>query len=96
MPYQFLLLFILYSMTAFSQDDLIQNIHRSVSENGPELIKQFKHIHVNPELSFQEIETSKMVEESFRKDKFEVITGLGKTGVVGILKNGKGPVSFGA
>jgi len=56
------------------------------------LVSIFKDIHLNPELGFMEIRTSGIVSKEFRTLGYEVITGIGKTGVVGILRNGEGPV----
>lgn len=52
----------------------------------------YKDIHQNPELGFMEVRTSGIVAKELKALGYEVITGLGKTGVVGILKNGPGPV----
>lgn len=55
------------------------------------LVDIFKGIHQNPELAFMEERTSKILADGLRKLGFEVKTGIGKTGVVGILRNGDGP-----
>ncbi|MFM7433255.1 MAG: M20/M25/M40 family metallo-hydrolase, partial [Gammaproteobacteria bacterium] len=53
----------------------------------------FEHLHANPELSFQEKNTSaKIVEELRAISGVEVTAGVGRYGVVGVLRNGKGPV----
>lgn len=57
----------------------------------PELEEIYKDIHQNPELSMQEFRTAKIAADYLIKCQFEVSTGIGKTGVVCILKNGKGP-----
>src|SRR5439155_13301683 len=56
------------------------------------LIDIFKHVHQNPELGFQEAKTAALVAEEFKKLGYQTHTGIGKTGVVAILKNGPGPV----
>ncbi|HKL34301.1 MAG TPA: amidohydrolase, partial [Tangfeifania sp.] len=48
--------------------------------------------HKNPELSFQEFETSKRMASELKKAGFEVTTNFGGNSVVGVLKNGDGPV----
>jgi len=58
----------------------------------PELEEIYKDIHQNPELSMEEFRTAKIAAEYLNKYQFEVSTGVGVTGVVGILKNGDGPV----
>ena len=47
-----------------------------------------RDIHAHPELAFQETRTSNLVAERLRSLGLEVHTGLGKTGVVGVLKSG--------
>ena len=57
----------------------------------PRVIELRRQLHANPELSWQEFETSKLVANELEKlAGFEVHTGIAKTGVVGILK-GKNP-----
>ncbi|MDD2380266.1 MAG: amidohydrolase [Mariniphaga sp.] len=51
-----------------------------------------KHLHKNPELSFQEYETAKRMADELRKVGFEVTENMGGNNVVGVLKNGNGPV----
>lgn len=58
----------------------------------PELEEIYKDIHQNPELSMQEFRTAKIAADYLARYQFEVSTGVGKTGVVGIMKNGEGPV----
>jgi amidohydrolase len=57
----------------------------------PELEEIYKDIHRNPELSMQEFRTAKIASDYLTKYQFEVSTGIGVTGVVGIMKNGEGP-----
>ncbi|WP_051347881.1 M20 family metallopeptidase [Asinibacterium sp. OR53] len=57
----------------------------------PELEEIYKDIHRNPELSMQEFRTAKIAADYLTKYQFEVSTGIGITGVVGLMKNGDGP-----
>lgn len=57
----------------------------------PELEEIYKDIHRNPELSMQEFRTAKIAADYLTKYKYEVSTGIGVTGVVGLMKNGEGP-----
>lgn len=57
--------------------------------SGIELL--YKDIHQHPELPFEEVETSRKLAEQLQKTGYEVSTGIGKTGVVGLLRNGEGP-----
>ena len=60
----------------------------------PSAIETRRDIHRNPELGFREKRTSGLIADKLRTLKFdEVRTGVGGTGVVGVLKGGKpGPV----
>ena len=51
----------------------------------------YKDIHAHPELSMQEERTSHKAAERLEAAGFEVTKGVGKTGVVGLLRNGAGP-----
>ncbi len=56
-----------------------------------ELIGLYKHLHTHPELSYKEVATAARIAEELSKAGAEVTTQVGKTGVVGVLRNGKGP-----
>jgi amidohydrolase len=55
-----------------------------------ELATIYRDLHEHPELSFQEERTAKVVAERLTAAGFEVTTGVGGTGVVGVLRNGPG------
>src|SRR5690242_7069602 len=57
----------------------------------PDLEALYKYIHAHPELSLQETRTAGLAADKLRKAGFEVTAGVGKTGVVGLLRNGEGP-----
>jgi len=57
----------------------------------PEIEGLYKDVHSHPELSMQETRTAGLAADRLRSAGFEVTTGVGKTGVVGILRNGDGP-----
>src|SRR4051812_42087567 len=57
----------------------------------PDLERVYTDIHAHPELSMQETRTAGIAADRLRAAGFEVTTGIGKTGVVGILRNGEGP-----
>jgi amidohydrolase len=50
----------------------------------------YKDIHAHPELSFQETKTAALVASRLKEFGYEVFEGVGRTGVVGILRNGAG------
>ena len=46
------------------------------------------HLHAHPETAFEEAATSAFVADKLRSFGLEVHTGIAKTGVVGVLRNG--------
>ena len=50
-----------------------------------------RHIHQNPELSFQEFETSNFIKSVLREYDIEFTDGWVKTGIVAIINGGLGP-----
>jgi len=58
----------------------------------PDLESVYKDIHSHPELSMQEERTAGIAASRLRATGYEVTTGVGNTGVVGVLRNGDGPV----
>ncbi|MFZ9396669.1 MAG: amidohydrolase, partial [Erythrobacter sp.] len=52
----------------------------------------FVHFHRNPELSFLETKTAARMAAELRAAGLEVTEGVGGTGVVGMLRNGDGPL----
>lgn len=52
-----------------------------------------RDFHQNPELSYEEVRTARMVAQHLRGLRLEVRTGVAQTGVVGVLRGGRpGPV----
>lgn len=51
-----------------------------------------RDLHAHPETAFEETRTAAMVADLLQSFGLEVHTGLGKTGVVGVLKSGDGPM----
>jgi hippurate hydrolase len=57
----------------------------------PDLQTLYTDIHAHPELSMQENRTAGIAADRLRAAGYDVTTGVGKTGVVGLLRNGDGP-----
>src|SRR5690349_843639 len=57
----------------------------------PELEPLYEDIHSHPELSMHETRTASIASDKLKKAGYEVTSGVGKTGVVGLLRNGEGP-----
>jgi hippurate hydrolase len=68
-------------------DDIIDRARRYQNE----LTEFRRDIHANPELGLQEHRTAERVATKLTEWGFEVHRGVGKTGVVGVLRNGDGP-----
>jgi hippurate hydrolase len=67
-------------------DSLLANLDTLV----PELEATYKDIHSHPELSMQETRTARIAETHLKALGFDVTAEVGKTGVVGLLRNGNG------
>ncbi len=70
----------------------MKNMDGFIDKLLPELEEIYKDIHRNPELSMHEERTSKIAADYLTKYQYEVTTKVGPTGVVGLMKNGEGPV----
>lgn len=84
-------LLILFSLlivpvSAFSQLD---RVNKLVEKHAAATIKMREQIHQNPELGNREFKTAEMVANHLRSLGMEVKTGIGHTGVIGLLKGGK-------
>ena len=58
----------------------------------PALNELYFDLHKHPELSMQEHRTAEILARRLRNAGYEVTEGVGHTGVVGLLRNGVGPV----
>jgi hippurate hydrolase len=72
--------------TAIASDPVLKNLDRLI----PDLEALYKDLHAHPELSMQEVRTAGLIADRLRAAGCEVTTGIGKTGVVGLLRNGNG------
>lgn len=66
-------------------------LRTAVAEDMPALFELYKDLHANPELSFEEHETAAKLAARARALGFEVTEGVGRTGVVAVMRNGEGP-----
>ena len=67
------------------------DLRDGVAAQMPGLMEMYRDLHANPELSFEEVETAKKLSKRMRALGFEVTEGVGKTGVVAVMRNGDGP-----
>ena len=67
----------------------------SIAVLQDEMTRWRRDIHAHPELGFEETRTSDIVAEKLRAFGLEVHRGIGKTGVVGVLRSGSGKRAIG-
>ncbi|ARU04946.1 N-acyl-L-amino acid amidohydrolase [Comamonas serinivorans] len=67
----------------------IQQLGQRAQAVQPKMVAWRRDIHQHPELSGQEVRTAKLVADHLRALGLEVRTGVGGTGVVGLLRGGK-------
>lgn len=63
-----------------------------VAQELPDLLQLYEQLHANPELSLREERTSARIAEELSRLGFAVTQRVGGYGVVGVLRNGAGPV----
>lgn len=84
---------ILYALPlVFAAPAHADELSDSVAADMPELMELYRHLHENPELSFQEEQTAARLAGIAEEMGFTVTTGVGGHGVVAVLENGPGPV----
>ena len=72
--------------------ELARQLIQSVDDDTERLTSIFKDFHQHPELGLMETRTAGIVAKELSALGYEVTTDIGKTGVVGIMRNGDGPV----
>jgi amidohydrolase len=69
----------------------------SLADRAPEIALWRRHLHAHPELAYHEHATAAFVAEKLREFGLdEVHTGIGRTGVVGVLHGARGPAGSAA
>ena len=88
-----LLLFItgLSASRGIAQSALYQEITARVDREYENLFQLYRHLHANPELSFQEVKTSERIQRELELAGYQVTARIGGFGLVGVLKIGEGP-----
>lgn len=74
-----------------SRKDSLKRILADLPDLLPMLEAAYKDVHAHPELSMQESRTASLAARHLVDNGYEVTTGVGETGVVGLLRNGDGP-----
>jgi amidohydrolase len=81
------------TLTPLSAQPLQQEIDRRAAAVSPKVVEWRRDLHRHPELSNRETRTAKVVADHLRALGLDVQTGIGGTGVVGLLRGGRpGPV----
>jgi hippurate hydrolase len=71
--------------------DVRDEVRARVAAEYPSLRVLYEHLHANPELSWMEEKTAAVIARELRAVGIEVTEGVGRRGVVGVLRNGPGP-----
>ena len=72
---------------------MAESVTAALSKTRDELADLYRDLHRHPELSPQETRSAKLLAQRLRTAGFdEVVEEVGVTGVVGVLRNGEGPV----
>lgn len=66
--------------------DLKEEIEKLSQEIFPKVVEWRRHIHANPELAFEEVETAKYVSSILTEYQIEHQTGIAKTGIIALIK----------
>jgi amidohydrolase len=69
--------------------ETFSDLNHRIDALQPDLIQWRRHLHENPELSFEEFETAAYVAEKLETFGYEVQTRIGGTGVLGTMTTGR-------
>ncbi|MET8578585.1 amidohydrolase [Streptomyces sp. NPDC005012] len=64
------------------------------ADEAADVAAVYRDLHAHPELAFQEERTAAIVAERLRILGYATTEGVGRTGVVGVLRNGEGPTAL--
>lgn len=74
-------------MVNVQQTEKLTSLYSEIEANFEEMRDWRRHMHMHPELSFEEVKTAKYIEEKLRSFNLEVKTNVGgRNGLIGILK----------
>ncbi len=82
---------IVLMLSSFQLNPHYNSTEEYLSSEIDELVAFYKDRHSHPEISLSEQNTSAVLAEKLKELGFEVTSDFGGHGVVGVLKNGKGP-----
>lgn len=78
----------------FAADGARDLVAQKLAVDYPYLDALYKHLHTTPELSLMEEKTAVRIAAELRAIGLEVTGKIGGTGVVGVIRNGPGPVVY--
>ena len=84
-------LLVLSPHAAAEMPSAMKDVDQRIDAALPDWLELYKTCHANPELSSHEKESAARLAKIFREAGYEVTEQIGGHGVVGVLKNGKGP-----
>lgn len=91
-----LVLFLILGVSLHAVDsETSQLIDREIKRHWEEILKTRRFLHMNPELSNREFETSKLIAAKLMSLGLEVQTGVAKTGVVALLEGDQAGITVG-
>ena len=94
--YLALILFLSMSVTLFAVDKKTsQLVDFEIQKHKAEILKTRRFLHMNPELSNREFETSKLIAAKLMSLGLDVQTGIAKTGVVALLTGDQPGITVG-
>jgi amidohydrolase len=67
------------------------SLNEAIAADLPSLMKLYRDLHANPELSGEEVRTAAKLAAEARRLGFTVTEKVGGTGVVAVMENGEGP-----
>ena len=86
-----LLSLFMFSVMAWAAEPWRAPSNQQIDAIYPQVETLYLDLHRNPELSYHEEKTAATIAAQLRQLGYDVTTGVGGTGVVGVLKNGPGP-----
>ncbi len=85
----FFLLTISTTTTLAKQTSEVEVLYSKIAQENVENL--YRYFHAHPELSGKEFKTSKKMSDELRKLGIKISENVGRTGIVGIYRNGNGP-----
>ena len=86
------MLFVLVLGASLAAPAMADPLSDAVKADTPALMAIYRDLHQHPELSGQETRSAGILAAEAKRLGFTVTTGVGRTGVVAVMKNGPGPV----